>query len=82
MRDTKEGFLETCPGNIVIFGNKARCIGGQDGRLVGERRDNQKQKRELKETVGIKPLPIKAMLPRKELKPQAGERNTRNEQWL
>lgn len=56
VRATKAGFLKTCPGNTVISGNKAGCIGGQGGRLVGEKRDNQKQKRELKETVGIKPL--------------------------
>lgn len=53
VRATKAGFLKTCPGNTVIFRNKAGCMGGQGGRLVGEKRDNQKQKRELKETIGI-----------------------------
>lgn len=56
MRATEAGFPKTCAGNTVTSGNKAGCIGGQDGRLVGEKRDNQKQKRELKETVGIKHL--------------------------
>lgn len=55
-RATKAGFLKTCPGNTTKFGNEAGCVGGQSGRLVGEKEDNQKQRKELKQPAVIKSL--------------------------
>lgn len=55
-RTTEAGFLKSCPGNTAKIGNEAGCVGGQSGRLVGEKKDDQKQRRELKQTIGIKSL--------------------------